>query len=94
MKYQKIINFLDNTSNQPSKCRTKGWVETKDDARGTYNTNIQIKLKNSMLKSGLCDYSDLYILVSGTITVAEVAAVGGNNNVQVIFKIVLHLMIA
>ena len=29
---------------------------------------------------------DAYILVSGTIAVAEVAAVGGNNNIQVVFK--------
>ena len=28
MEYQKIINFLDNTPNQPSKFRTKSWVET------------------------------------------------------------------
>ena len=39
-----------------------------------------------MLRSGLCDYSNLYILVSGTITVAALAAVGGNNNIQAVFK--------
>ena len=27
MKSQKIINLLDNTSNQPSKSRTKNWVK-------------------------------------------------------------------
>ena len=27
MEYQKIINLLDNTSNQPTKFRTKNWVE-------------------------------------------------------------------
>ena len=27
MEYQKIINLLDNTPNQPTKCRTKNWVE-------------------------------------------------------------------
>ena len=27
MKYQKIANLIDNTSNQPSKFRTKNWVE-------------------------------------------------------------------
>ena len=26
MGYQKIINLLDNTPNQPSKFRTKNWV--------------------------------------------------------------------
>ena len=38
-----------------------------------------------MLKSSLCDYSDAYILVSGTITVATLAAGGGNNDTQVVF---------
>ena len=42
MEYQKIKHLLDNTSNQPSKFRTKNWVEIIDDARGMYNTNSQI----------------------------------------------------
>ena len=66
MEYQKIINFLDNTQNQPTKCRTKNWVEINDEARGTYNTNSQMRFKTSMLKSSLCGYSESYKLVSGT----------------------------
>ena len=27
MEYQKVINLLDNTTNEPSKFRTKNWVE-------------------------------------------------------------------
>ena len=27
MEYQKIANLIDDTSNQPSKFRTKNWVE-------------------------------------------------------------------
>ena len=69
MEYQKIINLLDNTPNQPSKIRTKSWIEINDDSRGTCNTNSQIKFKTSMLKSRLCDYSDVYILI--TITVVK-----------------------
>ena len=38
------------------------------------------------LRSSLCDYSDAYILVSGTITVAALAATGRNNGIQVVFK--------
>ena len=69
MEYQKIANLLDdNKSNQPSKFRTKNWVEINDESRGTYNVNSQIKFKTPMLKSSLCDYSDAYILVKGTIT--------------------------
>ena len=39
-----------------------------------------------MLSLSLCDYSDVYILASGTIAVAELAAGGGNNNIQKVFK--------
>ena len=88
-KYQKIINLLDNKLNQPSKFRRKTWVEINDESRGTYNSNNQIKLKPAMLKSSLCDYSDAYILVKGTITVNNTAAAGGdanNYNKKVIFK--------
>ena len=44
MEYQKIINLLDNKPNQPSKFRTKSWVEINYDACGSYNTNSQIKI--------------------------------------------------
>ena len=33
-----------------------------------------------MLKSSLCDYSDPYILVKGTITVADISAAGAVTN--------------
>ena len=45
MEYQKIINFLENTSNQPSKFRTKCWFEVNYKSPGTYNLNSQIKVK-------------------------------------------------
>ena len=35
MEYQKMINLLDNTPNQPTKFRTKNWVEIDDDSRET-----------------------------------------------------------
>ena len=69
MEYQNIINLLGNTLNHSFKCRTKNWVEINYDSRGTYNTNSKIKFKNSMLMLSLCDYSDAYILVNGTITI-------------------------
>ena len=69
MEYQKIANLIDNTSNKPSKFRTKSLVEINDESRGTYNVTSQIKFKTTMLKSSLCDYSDAYILVKGTITI-------------------------
>ena len=51
MEYQKIANLLDDSSNQPSKFKTKNWVEINDKSRGTYNFNSQIKFKATMLKS-------------------------------------------
>ena len=74
MEYQKIANSIDDTSNQPSKFRKKNWVEINDESRGTYNVHSQIKFKTTMLKSSLCDYSDAYILVKGTITITEAGA--------------------
>ena len=45
MEYQKIINLLDDTTNEPSKLRTRNWVEINDESRGTYNVSNQINLK-------------------------------------------------
>ena len=42
MEYQKIINLLDNTPNQPSKFKTKNWAKINDKTRGTYNKDNQI----------------------------------------------------
>ena len=70
MEYQKLANLLDSTSNQPSKFRTRNWVEINDESRGTYTSN-DIKFKTTMLRSNLCDYSDAYILVKGTITISS-----------------------
>ena len=67
MEYQKIANLLDEISNQPSKFKTKNWVEINDESRETSNVNSQIKSQTTMLKSSLCDYSDAYILVKGKI---------------------------
>ena len=78
--------MLVNAPNQPTKFRTKNWIEINDGARGTFNTKSQIKFKTSMIQSSICDYSDAYMLVSGTITVNELAGYGGNNNIQVVFE--------
>ena len=89
MKYQKIANLIDDTSNQPPKFRAKNWFEINDESRGTHNVNSQIKFKTTMLKSSLCDYSVAYILVKETITVnntAAAAADANNTNKKVIFK--------
>ena len=90
MEYQKIANLIDDdASNQPSKFRTGNWIERNDESRGVYNVNSQIKFKTTMLKSSLCDYSDAYILVKGTISINNSAAQGAaanNTDKKVIFK--------
>ena len=89
MEYQKIANLIDDTSNRPYKFRTRNWVKINDESRGAYNVNSQIKIKTTMLKSSLCDYSDAYILVKGTISVNNTVAAdadANNDDKKVIFN--------
>ena len=74
--------------NQPSKFGTRNWVEINDESKGRYD-NSNIRFKTSMIRTNVCDYSDAYILVKGTITVPDTAALGvavNNINKEVIFK--------
>ena len=91
MEYDKINNLLlsednenevrkENSANEMSKVLSK--FVTREYVRvnslvNTYNENKSIRFKTPMLRSNLCDYSDAYILVKGTITVT---APGVNNN--------------
>ena len=68
MEYQTIANLLDSASNQPSKFRTRNWVEINDESRGTY-TSSDIKCKTTMLRSNLYDYADACIPINGRITI-------------------------
>ena len=88
MEYQKVINSLDHTTNQPSKFRARNWIEINDEKRVSYN-NYNIKYKTSMIRSNLYDYSDAYIHVKGTAIVPNAAAADApvsNTNKKVIFK--------
>ena len=79
MEYDKINNLLfseDNESEQLSKFVTKEYVRVNS-LSDTFSENKSIRFKTPMLMSNLCDYSDAYILVEGTITVT--AAEGANN---------------
>ena len=71
MEYDKINNLLlseDNESEQLSKLVTRQYVKVNS-LSNTYNENKSIRFKTAMLRSNLCNYSDAYILVKGTITV-------------------------
>ena len=63
---------MDNASNQPSKFRTRNWVEINDESRGTYTGN-DIKFKTTMLRSNLCDYADASMLVKRTVEIIGTA---------------------
>ena len=63
---------------------TKKWIEVYDQSGGNYNVNKEIRIKTSMLRSHLRDFSDAYIVVKGTITVTNPD--GAKRNKSVAFK--------
>ena len=71
MEFQKTTNFLDITSDNKDlpKLVIKEWIEFYDQWEKNYNPNKEIRIKTSVLRSDLCDYSDAYIVVKGNITV-------------------------
>ena len=73
MEFQKIINLLDVTSGNKDLPRfvTKKWVEVYNQSEKNYNTNKEIRIKTSMLRSDLCNYSCAYIIVKGDIIVTN-----------------------
>ena len=84
MEYDKINNLLlseDNESEQLSKFVTREYVRVNS-LSNTYNENKTIRFKTPMSRSNLCDYSDAYILVKGTITVTAPGANNGANNIR------------
>ena len=70
MEFQKIANFLDTTLDDKElpKFVTKKWIEVYDQSEKNYSPNKEIRIKTSMLRSDLCDFSDAYIVVEGDIT--------------------------
>ena len=94
MEYNKINNLLipeDNESEKLSKLVTREYVRVNS-LSNTDNENKSIRFKTPMLRSNLCDYSDAYILVKGTITVTapgvnnDANNIGDKRNRPLIFK--------
>ena len=84
MEFDKINNLLlseDNESEKLSKFVTREYARVNS-LSNTYNENKSIRFKTPMLRSNLCDYSDAYILVKGTITVTAPGANNGANNIR------------
>ena len=81
METQKVINLLNDSSNEESKFATKKWyVIDSQTTKGKYKQGDVIKFETETIKSSLCDYSDAFFLVTKNITVAA------NNNIDVALK--------
>ena len=70
MKHQKILNLLNEASD--SKFVTRKWNIVSDQSNSNYNVGNEIIYNTEVLKSNLCDYNDVYILVRG-----DIAFIGG-----------------
>ena len=84
MEYDKVNNLLlseDSESEQLSKFVTREYVRFNS-LSNTYNENKSIRFKTPMLRSNLCDNSDAYILVKGTIMVTAPGVNNGANNIR------------
>ena len=68
MEYEKINNLLGSESENLSKFVTRKYARVNS-LSNLYNENKSIRFKTPMLRSDLCDYADMYILVNGAILV-------------------------
>ena len=71
MEFNETNNLLGPAHDKVTKFITKKWIEVQSQSGNTYNTSKPIRFKTSMLRSDLCDYSDAYVWVKGTITVTD-----------------------
>ena len=84
MEHDKINNLFlseDNESKKLSKFVTIKYVEFSS-LSNTYNENKSIRFKTFMLRSNLCDCSNAYILVKGTVTVTAPEVNNNANNIR------------
>ena len=84
MEHDKINNLLlpeDNENEVLSKFVTREYVRINS-LPNTYNENKSNRFKTPMLRPSLCDYSDAYILVKGTITITAPGVNSDANNIR------------
>ena len=84
MEFNKINNLLGPAHDKVPRFVTKKWIEVQSQSGSTYNTSKPITFKASVLRPDLCDYSDAYVRVKGTITVTN-----SSNNVNFDRKLTL-----
>ena len=90
MENQKIINLLNKDDTDSKHFATKKWYIINDENNLNYgvdkdtgaNNPDTIKYDTRVLKPNLCDYAEAYILVNGTIRVANAV----NNNTRLALK--------
>ena len=69
MGYNKITNLLGKLDkDEIPKFTTIKWIEICDQSNGAYNKNKGIKFKTNQSRNDLCDFNDVYIVVTGKIT--------------------------
>ena len=71
MEFNNINNLLGPAHDEVPRFITKKRIEVQSQSGSTYNTSKLIRFKTSILRSDLCDYSDTYVWVKGTITVTN-----------------------
>ena len=89
MEFQEIVNLLGITPDDKGLPRfvTKKWIELYDQTGGSYNVNKEIRIKTPMLRSDLCDFRDVYIVVKGTITTEQNTNINNDgHNKPFVFK--------
>ena len=85
METQKIVNVLGDNDNESSKFATRKWHVINDQNNTDYGEKNEdsttVKFETKAIKSCLCDYSGIYILLTGDIT-----AIDGDGYTQIAFK--------
>ena len=74
MEYHKIAKLLGTTPDEVLRFITKKWIEVHDqsgNAEDRYKPSKQIRFKTSTVRSDLCDFSDVYIVIKGDITLTK-----------------------
>ena len=87
------MNFSGDTTNQPPKFRKECWVGINDESHGTCKTE-EIRFKTILLNWSICGYSDVSIVVKGTMKIvgaeADSVARAANINNKELIQIYLH----
>ena len=81
MDTQKIVNLLNGSDNDNWKFATEKWCIIDSESKGNYSQNDETKFLTRSIKSGICDYSNAYILVT-----ENIAATPNIATTQVVLK--------